>query len=85
MTTVTGSGELTILYLVTAAVLGTLFALVLSIRRMMSLEIKETELIEAVKRLDVRDISIEEKILETQDKILSELRSSKPALKSKRR
>ncbi len=79
----TGTGEITILYLITAAVLGTLFALVLSIRRMMSMELKEAEIAETGKKLELRSIAIEEKILDSQNKILAEIRMLKPKRKRK--
>ncbi len=83
MTKMAVGEELTILYLVTAAVLGTLFALVMSIRRMMSLELKEEELAQAAKKLELRSIAIEEKILDIQEKILAEIRALKPKRKKK--
>ena len=78
MTSLSSTSELTILYLITAAVLGTLFALVLSIRRMMSLEVKEEELVEKANKLELRSIAIEEKILQMQERILEEVKALKP-------
>ena len=47
--------------LVIAAMLGVLFALVLSIRRLMQLEFKQEKLLSTIKRIELRDISMEER------------------------
>ncbi|MFA5406232.1 MAG: hypothetical protein WC307_02650 [Candidatus Nanoarchaeia archaeon] len=62
--------ETTFLYLVTAAMLGVLFALVLSIRRLMQLEIKQEKLLNTIKRIELRDIAMEERTY----KILEEIK-----------
>jgi len=57
--------------LMIAATLGVLFALVLSIRRLMQLEFKQEKLLNTIKRIELRDIALEErtyKILEKLDK-----------------
>ncbi len=55
------AGEDAFLYLVTAAMLGVLFALVLSIRRLMQLEFKQEKLLNTIKRIELRDIAMEER------------------------
>ena len=57
------------IYLVVAAILGVLFALVLSIRRLMNLEFKQEKLLNTIKRVELRDIAMEERTY----KILKEI------------
>ncbi len=64
----------TTIYLLVAAMLGVLVALVLSIRRLNSLELKSESMINSTKRIDVRSISIEERILEIQRQMLGLLK-----------
>ncbi len=65
------AGEEAFLYLVIAAMLGVLFALVLSIRRLMQLELQQDKLLNTIKRIELRDIAMEERTF----KILSALES----------
>jgi len=59
------------LYLVTAAMLGVLFALVLSIRRLMQLELKQENLLNTIKRIELRDIAMEERSFQILEKLNS--------------
>ncbi len=65
------AGEEAFLYLVIAAMLGVLFALVLSIRRLMQLELQQDKLLNTIKRIELRDIAMEERTF----KILNALES----------
>ena len=67
----------TTMYLLLAAMLGVLVGLVLSIRRLTSLELKSESMINAAKRIDLRSISIEERILDIQKQMLSLLKKGK--------
>lgn len=71
------------IYLVVAAMLGVLFALVLSIRRLMNLEFRQTKLLNTIKRIELRDIAMEERTY----KILKKLdtKAVKPKAKPKRK
>lgn len=71
------AGEDTFLYLIVAAMLGVLFALVLSIRRLMQLELKQESLLNTIKRIELRDISMEERTFQ----ILQELTKPKTGKK----
>ncbi len=73
--------ETTFLYLITAAMLGVLFALVLSIRRLMQLELKQERLLSTIKRIELRDIAMEERTY----KILEELKPKTKAPSKKRK
>jgi|GEM_PF-5260457 len=64
----------TTMYLLLAAMLGVLVGLVLSIRRLTALELKSENMINAAKRIDIRSISIEERILEIQKQMLDLLK-----------
>jgi MFS superfamily sulfate permease-like transporter len=64
--------------LLLATTLGVLLALVLSLRRIMGLEIKQEKLLNTIKRVELRDIAMEERTY----KILQELmEKKKPARK----
>jgi len=66
--------------LLLAATLGILFALVLSIRRLMQLEFKQEKLLNTIKRIELRDIAMEERTY----KILQKLEKKVPARKKKK-
>ena len=74
------AGEDTFLYLIVAAMLGVLFALVLSIRRLMQLEFKQESLLNTIKRIELRDIAMEERTFQ----ILQELTKNKAKKKWKK-
>lgn len=68
------------LYLVTAAMLGVLFALVLSIRRLMQLELKQENLLNTIKRIELRDIAMEERSYQILEKLTTKVAAT-PAKK----
>ena len=65
------------LYLVTAAMLGVLFALVLSIRRLMQLELKQENLLNTIKRIELRDIAMEERSYQILEKLTAKVAAPK--------
>jgi hypothetical protein len=67
--------------LLLAAMLGVLFALVLSIRRLMQLEFKQEKLLNTIKRIELRDIALEERTY----KILQQLTTPKRAAAKKKK
>jgi len=66
------------LYLVTAAMLGVLFALVLSIRRLMQLELKQENLLNTIKRIELRDIAMEERSYQILEKLTTKVAAVAP-------
>lgn len=67
--------------LLLAATLGVLFALVLSIRRLMNLEYKQEKLLNTIKRIELRDIAMEERTF----KILEKMAKPKASASRKRK
>lgn len=53
-------GDITVLYLITAATLGMLFAVVLSIRRIMSIETKTEKTLNTLERIERKLLDMEE-------------------------
>ena len=78
------AGEDAFLYLVVAAMLGVLFALVLSIRRLMQLEFKQEKLLNTIKRIELRDISMEERTYKILDMLSSKVKAKKKPAKKKK-
>ncbi len=78
------AGEDAFLYLVVAAMLGVLFALVLSIRRLMQLEFKQEKLLNTIKRIELRDISMEERTYKILDMLSSKIKAKKKPAKKKK-
>ena len=76
------AGEDAFLYLVIAAMLGVLFALVLSIRRLMQLELKQEKLLNTIKRIELRDISMEERTYQILEKMSKQSSRSAPKKKT---
>ena len=78
------AGEDAFLYLVVAAMLGVLFALVLSIRRLMQLELEQEKLLNTIKRIELRDISMEERTYKILDMLSSKVKAKKKPAKKKK-
>lgn len=69
----------TTMYLLLAAMIGILVALVLSIRRLTSLELKSEAMISATKRIEAKDIEIDQKVLDLGKQIVLLLKPKKKA------
>ncbi len=54
------AGDITVLYLITAATFGMLFAVVLSIRRIMTIETKTDRTLSSLERIEKKVLELEE-------------------------
>ena len=70
--------------LMLAATLGVLFALVLSIRRLMQLEFKQEKLLNTIKRIELRDIALEERTYKILEKLESKTAAKRVVRKKKK-
>ncbi|MBD3312468.1 hypothetical protein GF352_03390 [archaeon] len=71
--------------LLLAATLGVLFALVLSIRRLMNLEFKQEKLLNTIKRIELRDIAMEERTYKILEKVANKGKKKKSKSKKKKK
>ncbi len=71
----------TLMALLLATILGSLFGLIVAIRRLMTLELKQEKLLNTIKRIELRDISMEERTYKILERIESMGTKKKTATK----